>query len=227
MEHKEPLINPTRTPDHASRTPVGPASDPISRAPVGESPSQPVWLAPRDLLFLVFINLIWGFNLIAAKVGVGEFPPLFFTALRFGLVLACLCPLLRIFPGQMRRIFIAVLLSGAVQFALLFVGLQVSNDVSTAAIAGQLGVPFTTLLSVWLLGEVIHWKRKLGIVLAFGGILLMSFEPRVLQYWPGVMLVIASSLCGSLGLIFIKHCATWVRCTCMPGSPRSVAPDFC
>ena len=41
-------------------------------------------IAGRHLALLVFMNLIWGLNLIASKIGVGQFPPIFFTALRFG-----------------------------------------------------------------------------------------------------------------------------------------------
>ena len=56
-------------------------SDPtVTAAPA----AQPVSLGGRDLAFLIGINLIWGLNLIASKIGVGQFPPIFFTALRFG-----------------------------------------------------------------------------------------------------------------------------------------------
>ena len=41
------------------------------------------WLTPIDFALLVLVNAIWGINLVAAKVGIGEFPPVFFAALRF------------------------------------------------------------------------------------------------------------------------------------------------
>ena len=162
-------------------------------------------LTTRHLAFLLLINLIWGFNLIASKTGVSEFPPIFFTTLRFGIVALLSWPMLRFFPGQMLRLLLAATLVGAGQFTLLFLGLHLVKDISVVAIATQLGVPFTTLLSVWLLGEVIHWRRKLGIVLAFAGIVAMSFDPNVFAYWPGLLLVVISCFVGSLGLIFIKQ----------------------
>ena len=73
------------------------------------------------------------------------------------------------------------------------------------AVASQMGVPFSTLLSIWLLGETIRWRRTLGIVLAFGGIVIISFDPRVFAYWEGLALVVASSFVSSLGLIFLKR----------------------
>lgn len=159
----------------------------------------------RDLAFLIVINLIWGMNLISSKVGVGQFPPVFFTALRFGSVALVLLPFLRVHRGQMRDLLIAAALTGPVTFALLFSGMHLVKDASMVAIASQMGVPFSTLLSVWLLGETIHWRRRLGIVLAFGGIMIIGFDPRVFEYWRGLMLVIASCFVGALGLIFLKR----------------------
>ena len=64
-------------------------------------------LSRPDLAFMVLINLIWGLNLVAAKWGVTAFPPVFFTALRFGSVALFLLPLLRVPRGQVRTILIA------------------------------------------------------------------------------------------------------------------------
>lgn len=162
-------------------------------------------LVPRDLLFLLVINLLWGFNLIASKIGVQSFPPLFFTVLRFGILSACLLPFLRWHPGQMANLARAALYTGGMAFGLLFYGLRITADASTVAIATQLAVPFSTLLSVWLLGESIHWRRRLGIALAFAGVVIIGFDPRVFSYWPGLALVVASTFVGSLGLIYIKR----------------------
>ena len=105
----------------------------------------------------------------------------------------------------MRNLLAAALLTGPAAFALLFIGVYLVKDASMVAIASQMGVPFSTLLSVWLLGETIRWRRRLGIVLAFGGIAIIGFDPRAFDYWEGLMLVVASCLVGSLGLIFVKR----------------------
>lgn len=172
---------------------------------VTASSPQPAAIGGRDLAFLVGINLIWGLNLVASKIGVGQFPPVFFTALRFGSLTLLLIPFLRLHRGQMRNLLLAALLTGPGAFALLFVGVYMVKDASMVSIASQMGVPFSTLLSVWLLGETIRWRRRLGIVLAFGGIAIIGFDPRAFEYWEGLMVVVLSCFVGSLGLIFVKQ----------------------
>ena len=166
---------------------------------------EPESLAGRDLALLIGMNFIWGLNLIASKIGVGQFPPIFFTALRFGSLAVFLLPMLRVHRGQMTYLLAAALLTGPAAFALLFTGVYLVEDASMVAIASQMGVPFSTLLSVWLLGEIIRWRRTLGIMLAFTGIAIISFDPRVFAYWEGLALVVASCFVGSLGLIFVKR----------------------
>jgi O-acetylserine/cysteine efflux transporter len=166
---------------------------------------QPATIAGRDLSLMLWINLIWGLNLVASKWGVTAFPPVFFTALRFGFVALLLLPILRIPRGQLRPLLAAAVLSGPAAFAVLFIGVARVGDVSMVAIASQLSVPFSTLLSVWLLGERIRWRRWLGIALAFSGIVVIGLDPRAFAYWDGLLLVALSCVANSFGLIFIKR----------------------
>jgi O-acetylserine/cysteine efflux transporter len=167
--------------------------------------SEPTSLAPRDLAFLVLINLIWGLNLIASKIGVGQFPPVLFTALRFVILSSLLFRMLRIHRGQMKYMLLGAIFTGPAAFALLSMGLHMTKDASTVAIGSQMSVPFSTLLSIWLLGDRIRWKRTLGIILAFAGIVIIGFDPRVAGYWQGFALVVISCLISSYGLICIKR----------------------
>jgi O-acetylserine/cysteine efflux transporter len=162
-------------------------------------------LTGRDLLLLIGMNLIWGLNLISSKIGVGQFPPIFFTALRFGSLALFLVPMLKIHRGQMTNLFAAAMLTGPAAFALLFAGIFLTEDAATVAVATQMSVPFSTLMSVLFLGETIRWRRIMGIVLAFAGIVIISFDPRVFAYWEGLALVVCSSFVSSLGLIFLKR----------------------
>ena len=176
--------------------------------PPGASGANPEEVAPRHLALLVVMNLIWGLNLVASKVGVGYFPPIFFTALRFTVLGTLLLPWLRLHRGEMRNLLAAAVLTGPVTFALMFIGIARVHEVSTVAVINQLGVPFSTLLSVWLLGERIRWRRRLGVALAFAGVVVISFDPRVLVDRDGLGLLAVSAFAGALGVIFIKTLRT-------------------
>jgi O-acetylserine/cysteine efflux transporter len=161
-------------------------------------------IAPRDLALLVFCTLIWGLNLIVSRIGLEEIPPILFTALRLAALAILLVPLLKTPRGQLPMLLAAALLSSAVPLALMFSGLAIAENVSSVAIASQLGVPFTTLLSVLLLGEIVRWRRRTGITLAFSGVLFMGFDPQVFEHWPSLALVVLSALAGSFGLMAVK-----------------------
>lgn len=162
-------------------------------------------IAPRHLFFLLIITFIWGLNLVLSRIGLEHVPPLLFTFLRFLVIAILLAPFLRVVPGQMSALIVAGLLSGAISLSLLFAGLAMSPTVSAVAIAGQLGVPFTTLLSVALLGETVRWRRWLGITLSFGGVMTMGLDPQVFDALQSLTLVVASAFIGSLGLIAVKR----------------------
>ena len=159
----------------------------------------------RDLFLLIGITFIWGVNLITSKVGVNEIPPILFTFLRFAIVVVVLVPVLRLHPGQMGTLAVAALLLGALNFALSFAGLRRATNVSSVAIITQLGVPFATLLSVAMLGEVVRWRRRTGIALSFLGVFILGFDPQIGDRWESVALVVASAFFGALGLIIMKR----------------------
>jgi len=161
-------------------------------------------LAAKDLLLTLLINLIWGLNVVVAKYGVGQIPPILFTFLRFAIVAAVLLPVLKIHKGQMRAVIFVAVATGGIHFALIYTGLALAADISSVAIAMQLGIPFATVLSMLFLGEKIRFWRWLGLSMAFGGILLISFDPQVFAYRNALALVVLGSLFGASGLLVAK-----------------------
>jgi len=159
----------------------------------------------RHLAVLVGICAIWGFNLIAIKAGVDRMPPVFFTLLRFLVLALAVAPFLRPRRGEVRWLLVASLCSGGLQFALMFIGISIASSMSAVAIAGQLGVPFMTLLSILLLGEHVGWRRWSGILLSFAGVMVIGFNPTVFDSLSGLGLVVLGALSGSIGLVAIKR----------------------
>jgi len=162
-------------------------------------------VSQRHLLLLVLINAIWGFNLVAIKLGVDRFPPVFLSFLRFLIVGLAVLPWLRIRRGEMRWLLVAAICGGGLQFAIMFTGVALSGNMSSVAIGSQLGVPFATLLSVLLLGERIRWRRTLGIALSFAGVVVLGFNPEIVQAWRGFALIVVAAFLGAIGLVAIKR----------------------
>lgn len=162
-------------------------------------------VSQRHFAKIMLINAIWGFNLVAIKAGVDRFPPVFVGFLRFLIVGLAVLPWLRVRRGEMRWLLIAAIFGGGLQFAIMYTGVALSGSMSSVAIAGQLGVPFATLLSVIVLGERIHWRRSMGIALSFAGVAVLGFNPVVLESWQGLALIVLGAFIGAIGLVAIKR----------------------
>lgn len=158
----------------------------------------------QHLAFMMLINLIWGFALVAAKVSLGHFPPMMFTAIRFILIIMVLFPFLRLHEGRMKQVLIIALCAGPIGFGFFFAGVALSNP-SVVAVVSQLGVPFATILSVFFLKEQVRWRRWLGIGLSFTGVMVISFDPTVFNFLTGIIFVVMSALIGSVGTIFQRR----------------------
>ncbi|MGL3822791.1 DMT family transporter [Sphingopyxis sp. R3-92] len=160
----------------------------------------------RDFFLLMLICLIWAFNNVLSKIIVDNWavPPLFYAGLRFAVVALVMLPWLLPMPRPVWRILLIGLLMGGGNFALLFMALQTTSP-SSAAIVVQLGVPFTILLSMVMLGERIHWRRALGIGLTLAGVLIVVWRPGGLALSVGLWLVIGAAFAGSLGAILMKQ----------------------
>ena len=159
-------------------------------------------MSPVHLSLFLLFHVIWALAVMFAKIGMEEMPPMVFSGVRFMLVAACTLPFLAWFKGKMWQIFAVAMTAGGLNFALFFTGLHLAEDVSTLAIVGQLGVPFAVLMSIAFLGEQVGWRRWLGVSLSFGGVMIISFDPRVLTYYIAVLFGVAGALVGASSMIF-------------------------
>ena len=162
-------------------------------------------MKPRDFLLLVLVCLLWATNNVLSKVVISHWhvPPLFYTAVRFAIVTLVTLPWLLPMPRPAWRIVVIGLAMGAGSFGLMFVALKWASP-SEAAIVVQSSVPMTTLLSIWLLGERIHWRRGLGISLALAGVLVVVWQPGF-KVSAGMGFLLGAAFCGSLGAVLMKQ----------------------
>ena len=162
----------------------------------------------RDFLLLFAVCFVWGLNLVVTRWVVADagVPPIFFAGVRFAGIALVLIPFLFPLPKQMGMLFMISMCMGGVHFALLFMGLA-NAEASAVSVTGQLGVPFSTLMSMAFLGETVGWRRGLGIMLAFAGVVLIAFDPASFSVSFGLLYVIASAFVGAVGGILMKRMA--------------------
>jgi O-acetylserine/cysteine efflux transporter len=161
-------------------------------------------MRPAHFLFLVLINLVFALAIITVKFGFEEIPPILFTTLRFLLLSVILIPFLDIHPGQMKQIVIIALGAGGFQFALFYGGIYVTGNVSAVVIASELGIPFSTFLGMVFLQESVGWRRWAGMLLAFSGVMYISFDPDAFTYLTGMLFGVMAAVSGSVASIFMR-----------------------
>ncbi len=163
-------------------------------------------MKPADFALLVAVCLFWALNLIVTRwtVTEGNVPPLFFAAVRVTLLAAFLAPFLLPAPRQIGMMFLIAMGMAGVHFGLLFLGLATSTA-GVAAVIGQLGVPFTTILSILFLKEKIGVWRSTGIVLAFAGVMIILVDPAQFSLTIGAVYLTGAALVGAIANILMKR----------------------
>jgi len=160
-------------------------------------------MKPVDVLLAIAVAVLWGMGFIVAKAGMSHFSPILLMALRFSLTALCLAWFFRPPTGLFKQLFWVSLVSAALQYSLTFNGLR-GIDASTAALLVQLEVPFGLLLAWMVFGDRISPKQALGIVIAFGGAVLIIGEPRLSGDLVYAFLVIGGAFTWAVGQIMIK-----------------------
>jgi drug/metabolite transporter (DMT)-like permease len=163
-------------------------------------------MALRDFFLLALVCVLWASNNIVSKFVVSALglPPLFFAAVRFGLVAVAVSPWLLPMPRPRWRLLAVALLMGALNFTLVFIGLKTATP-SAVAVVSQVNMPITTILSMLMLGEQVHWRRGLGIVLTLAGALVVIWDPQGFHASQGLLWVVGSAFSGALGVVMMKQ----------------------
>lgn len=164
-------------------------------------------MRPIHIAFILLIDVLWAFNIIAIKEAVLVIAPLLTVALRYGLVLLVCATSVKIVPGRMGLILLTGLITGAIQFGLGAYSYQVATNLSALAIAGQLGVPLSLILAILIDGERIAWKRTVGILLAVAGVMLLVFDPRIADERLAIFLTFGAAICWAMGNLMFRRLA--------------------
>ena len=181
-------------------------------------------LSLTDLLLALLANFAWGFNLVAGKIGAHHFQPLLFTSIRFTMLFLLMLPWLRPAPGHMKPLLRVAFLMGVIHFSMIFIGLEAGGNVASVAITTQLYVPFSAILASIFLKERITLLRIAAITIAFLGVMLIGFDPIVLNHVDAIMWVTGAAFAMAVATILMRQCPTlgvfrlqaWIALVAMP-----------
>jgi O-acetylserine/cysteine efflux transporter len=158
-----------------------------------------------QIVCAIAVPLLWGYQFVVIKVGVTEFPPLFFLGLRFLAIALLLVPFVK---RPTRRQFgpvaaISIVLGG-LNFGLFYVGLGLGSG-SLSAVAYQLATPFTVLLAWPLLAERPSLTTSAGVVLAFVGVVALAADPGLSANLLPLLLVVAAAFAFAVSNVLTKR----------------------
>jgi drug/metabolite transporter (DMT)-like permease len=169
------------------------------------------------ILFAIIAALQFGTAYVAAKFALKGLPPFTAAASRFVLATIFLWGILILQggpPKPRREDWKAIALAGLFQttlyFALQYTGLGYTSASNTALIVNTRPI-FVALLSTFLLGEVLGWRKVSGILVAFAGVALLitggSLNNLSLSgtHLFGDALILLNAISGAIGLIYNKQ----------------------
>ncbi len=160
---------------------------------------------PRHVLLALAVVLVWGINFVVIEVGLEEFPPLLFSALRF---LLAAVPAIFVLgkPRVAWRYVIAVGLAlGVAKFGLLFVAMDHGVPAGLASLVLQSQVIFTVLFAVLVLRERPRGTQLVGIGVACLGLLLIVLDRGLASPLGALLLVIAAGACWGVSNTVTRH----------------------
>ena len=158
----------------------------------------------KHILFAFLVCLIWGVNFAVMKIGLEQLDPYLFGLIRFVIVFIILIPWLKYVPGAMFKLFILGNLIGGFQFALVFLGMDLTSHVSAMSVVVQLNIPITLILAHFFLNEKMSYWRTSGVIVSFIGVLIITLEPEILEEGAAVVIILIATILYSIGVILMR-----------------------
>ena len=155
----------------------------------------------RHVVLAFVVMLVWGVNFVVIDVALETFPPLLLGALRFLLVaFPAVFFITRPAVHWKWVVLVGTFLSG-VQFALLFVAMDIGMPAGLTSLVLQLQAMFTILLAVAFLGERPGRRQLVGGAVALGGIAIIGAGRAEDVPLAGLLLCCAAAFSWGIGNI--------------------------
>ena len=161
----------------------------------------------KHLILVLVIMVLYGSSYPVGKLGIDTIPPLLFTALRVGLIFLAFLPFFR-FRLPDKKLFKPLvgfsLTMGIGTYVTMYYALEQLSIVAPIIIGAQLSIPFGLMLSLIFLGEDISIKRWTLIFLSFIGIIIIAYDPRIIDDKFGLLLVIVMAFFYALSNLLAR-----------------------
>ncbi|MFD9432921.1 EamA family transporter [Streptomyces sp. NPDC060002] len=162
-------------------------------------------MRPAHLALAVLVAAVWGVNFTVVEIGLGHFPPLLFSALRF-LVAALPAVFLVGRPKVAWKWILAVgLVLGVAKFGLLFVGMDAGMPAGLSSLVLQIQSVFTAVIAFAVLGERPTRVRLLGMAVALAGIGVAAWDEGASGSLGAFALVIAAAACWGASNVLTRR----------------------
>ena len=144
--------------------------------PGAETSAERLWLKAMPGLFV----LLWSTGFVSAKYGLPYAEPLTFLLLRFVLVVALMLPLALAMravwprtPAQLAHVAVVGVLMQGGYLSGVFCSIHLGMSAGVSALIVGIQPILTAFASAPLFGERLHARQWTGLVLGFGGVLLV------------------------------------------------------
>ncbi len=157
----------------------------------------------------MFVVFLLGSAYPTGKLGLNDsIPPILFGALRMAVVFICLVPFFKFYIPEKK--FIVPLIGFSICFGVavnmfLYLSINASSILAPITIGAQLSIPFGIILSSIFLNEKISYKKWLLIMTSFFGIVILAFDPKVVDEIIGSLLICGMAFFYGLSQVFSRY----------------------
>jgi len=143
------------------------------------------------------------------KLGLNaSIPPILFGAIRMAIVFIFLIPFCKIeIPNK--KYFLPLLgfslCMGAGVNLFLYLSVNVATILSPIVIGAQLSIPLAIICSSIFIGESISYKKWILIIISFIGIILIGFDPKIVDEILGILLICCMAFFYALSQVFSRY----------------------
>lgn len=159
----------------------------------------------RDILALLLVVAIWGFNFVVIKLSVDVLPPMLAAALRFTFTAL---PAVFFFapPVKQWRAIVGVGLSfGFALYALLNLSIYLGMPAGLASVVLQVQAFFTIAIAFFVLGDRPRLLQIIGGVIAFAGVGIIAAERFGGAGVLPLMLTVCAAVSWAVSHVFVKR----------------------